>query len=106
MSKQTQPIAVFDSGVGGISVLRELKKILFCRENSIKNSFLVKVSTVEISTQKRVFHPIRRFPHNGVFHTFNRFFHRKSRFSMAFRAIFLKQFLKTDIFPQVVEKSC
>lgn len=28
MSKQTQPIAVFDSGVGGISVLRELKKIL------------------------------------------------------------------------------
>ena len=28
MSKQTQPIAVFDSGVGGISVLRELVKIL------------------------------------------------------------------------------
>lgn len=28
MSKQTQPIAVFDSGVGGISVLRELIKIL------------------------------------------------------------------------------
>lgn len=28
MSKKTQPIAVFDSGVGGISVLRELKKIL------------------------------------------------------------------------------
>lgn len=28
MSKQTKPIAVFDSGVGGISVLRELVKIL------------------------------------------------------------------------------
>lgn len=28
MSKKTQPIAVFDSGVGGISVLRELVKIL------------------------------------------------------------------------------
>lgn len=28
MSKKTQPIAVFDSGVGGISVLRELRKIL------------------------------------------------------------------------------
>lgn len=28
MSKQTNPIAVFDSGVGGISVLRELVKIL------------------------------------------------------------------------------
>ncbi len=28
MSKKTQPIAVFDSGVGGISVLRELIKIL------------------------------------------------------------------------------
>lgn len=28
MSKQTQPIAVFDSGVGGISVLKELVKIL------------------------------------------------------------------------------
>ena len=28
MSKKTNPIAVFDSGVGGISVLRELVKIL------------------------------------------------------------------------------
>ena len=28
MSKKTQPIAVFDSGVGGISVLRELVKIM------------------------------------------------------------------------------
>lgn len=28
MSKQTKPIAVFDSGVGGISVLKELVKIL------------------------------------------------------------------------------
>lgn len=28
MSKKTQPIAVFDSGVGGISVLRELVKVL------------------------------------------------------------------------------
>lgn len=28
MSKQTRPIAVFDSGVGGISVLKELVKIL------------------------------------------------------------------------------
>jgi len=28
MSKQTKPIAVFDSGVGGISVLRELIKIM------------------------------------------------------------------------------
>ncbi len=28
MSKKIQPIAVFDSGVGGISVLRELRKIL------------------------------------------------------------------------------
>ncbi len=28
MSKETQPIAVFDSGVGGISVLRELIKVL------------------------------------------------------------------------------
>ena len=28
MSKQTKPIAVFDSGVGGISVLRELVKIM------------------------------------------------------------------------------
>jgi len=28
MSKKTKPIAVFDSGVGGISVLRELRKIL------------------------------------------------------------------------------
>lgn len=28
MSKKLQPIAVFDSGVGGISVLRELRKIL------------------------------------------------------------------------------
>ena len=28
MSKKMQPIAVFDSGVGGISVLRELRKIL------------------------------------------------------------------------------
>lgn len=28
MSKETHPIAVFDSGVGGISVLKELKKIL------------------------------------------------------------------------------
>ena len=28
MSNKTQPIAVFDSGVGGISVLKELVKIL------------------------------------------------------------------------------
>lgn len=32
MTKKTKPIGVFDSGVGGISVLRELRRILPCED--------------------------------------------------------------------------